>query len=477
MMLLARAITQKFSTPTNNRLCTSSKTRNQAVIQDGRVDTQTKNASYGGNGNRNAGRQNRNQAFNAGTRNDESNQIVQRVPQTKSNLGKANVQCYNFGSNLKDEENDFMIDNSYGDETLEELTVAVIMMARIQSADDNAASEPSYDAKVVSELGYKNPEHLKKVIAAQPKIYDGEMLHNTRLKIDSPDSEETLEDAEESRLKMRNKMVKLSYEKLNPLYETFVPQQEPSVEQTYFSIPSNCSETKEVTFDLSILKIPKEMDSVVKERENIKLEYQKLFNSIKVTETQHQKELDKLIEHVNQKTYAYADVRAQNQVFFMTISEFKNKLKTIDKGKNVNTKFDKFEISGTLLCETPLPKNIAVKAKKVSNTKVNADRSKPVTSQSIPTNEQSQKQSANVITRGMYRITKIETQTLDSKSNINVSISIVIMEYLVKISKKARILELKRRHLKITVLTSYTPYSSRKIQHICACTSQKTTKE
>ncbi|GKE04794.1 hypothetical protein Tco_1396812, partial [Tanacetum coccineum] len=53
----------------------------------------------------------------------------------------------------------------------------------------------------------------------------------------------------------------------------------------------------------------------------------------------------------------------------------------------------------------------------------------------------------------------------------------VIMEYLVKISKKARILELKRRHLKITVLTTNTPYPSRKIRRICACTSQKTTKE
>ncbi|GJS58487.1 hypothetical protein Tco_0653271 [Tanacetum coccineum] len=53
----------------------------------------------------------------------------------------------------------------------------------------------------------------------------------------------------------------------------------------------------------------------------------------------------------------------------------------------------------------------------------------------------------------------------------------VIMEYLVKISKKARILELKRRHLKITFLTSNTPYPSRKIRCICACTSLKTTKE
>ncbi|GJV12677.1 retrovirus-related pol polyprotein from transposon TNT 1-94 [Tanacetum coccineum] len=90
-------------------------------------------------------------------------------------------------------------------------------------------------------------------------------------------------------------------------------------------------------------------------------------------------------------------------------------------GKNVNTKFDKSKTSETLLYVTPLPKNIAVKAKKVSNTKVNADRSKPFTLQFIPKNEQSQKQSANVIVRGMYRIIKAEIQTPDSKTNLNVS--------------------------------------------------------
>ncbi|GJV01156.1 hypothetical protein Tco_1334725 [Tanacetum coccineum] len=41
----------------------------------------------------------------------------------------------------------------------------------------------------------------------------------------------------------------------------------------------------------------------------------------------------------------------------------------------------------------------------------------------------------------------------------------VIMEYFMKIRKKARILELKQRHLKVTVLTSYTPYPSWKIRH------------
>nr|GEV62631.1 hypothetical protein [Tanacetum cinerariifolium] len=46
----ARAITQRYYTATNNRLCTSSYIRNQAVIQDGRIDIQSKNVGYGGNG-------------------------------------------------------------------------------------------------------------------------------------------------------------------------------------------------------------------------------------------------------------------------------------------------------------------------------------------------------------------------------------------------------------------------------------------
>ncbi|GKE23465.1 hypothetical protein Tco_1434977, partial [Tanacetum coccineum] len=93
MMLLARAITQKFSTPTNNHL------------------------RYGGNGNKNARRQNKNQAFNAGNENDDNNRIVQRVPRTKEQMlldMKDEAK-----SNLKDEENDFMLENSYGEKTME----------------------------------------------------------------------------------------------------------------------------------------------------------------------------------------------------------------------------------------------------------------------------------------------------------------------------------------------------------------------
>ncbi|GKD30799.1 hypothetical protein Tco_1241577 [Tanacetum coccineum] len=45
------------------------------------------------------------------------------------------------GGNLNEEENDFMLDNHYGDDSLEELNAAVIMMARIQPIDDKADAE------------------------------------------------------------------------------------------------------------------------------------------------------------------------------------------------------------------------------------------------------------------------------------------------------------------------------------------------
>ncbi|GKC84058.1 hypothetical protein Tco_1139775 [Tanacetum coccineum] len=55
-------------------------------------------------------------------------------------------------SNLNNKENDFMLNTLYGKETMEELTAAVILMARIQPAGGNAETVPSYDAKAVSEV-------------------------------------------------------------------------------------------------------------------------------------------------------------------------------------------------------------------------------------------------------------------------------------------------------------------------------------
>ncbi|GKF03687.1 hypothetical protein Tco_0030610 [Tanacetum coccineum] len=126
-------------------------------------------------------------------------------------------------------------------------------------------------------------------------------------------------------------------------------------------------------------------------------------------------------ENVLLKTYAYGDVRAKNQDLLMTISELKSKLSTIEKGKNVNTKFDSSDILGKRICVIPFNKQIADRAMNASNSKVNSDMSKPVTSQSTSKPEKGQKHNENVIKRGMYKIKKQDMKTPVSKANTNVS--------------------------------------------------------
>ncbi|GJU91600.1 integrase, catalytic region, zinc finger, CCHC-type containing protein [Tanacetum coccineum] len=137
----------------------------------------------------NARRQNINQVATTGNKmvqqmevNDEA---IQRAPQTESNPRKTNVQCYNcnarghyardspqprvrdakyfreqmllemkdeVGGNLNEEENDFALNNHYGDDSLEELNATVILMARIQPTDENSDAKPTYDADALSEV-------------------------------------------------------------------------------------------------------------------------------------------------------------------------------------------------------------------------------------------------------------------------------------------------------------------------------------
>ncbi|GJZ43570.1 hypothetical protein Tco_0590825 [Tanacetum coccineum] len=55
-------------------------------------------------------------------------------------------------SHHNNEENDFMLDTAYGEESLDELTASVMLMARLQPADGNTDTVPLYD-ETVSALG------------------------------------------------------------------------------------------------------------------------------------------------------------------------------------------------------------------------------------------------------------------------------------------------------------------------------------
>ncbi|GJT75339.1 hypothetical protein Tco_1042064 [Tanacetum coccineum] len=172
-------------------------------------------------------------------------------------------------------------------------------------------------------------------------------------------------------------------------------------------------ENENVSLDFTV-------QSLIKELDNVKMEYQKLFDSIKKTRSQTQKEMEELIDHVSEKTYAYAAIRTENQDLLMTISELKMKLRNVEKGKSVNTKFDKTNVSQNLLCVTPINKQFFQKKIVILKIEEKHVVSKPVTLQTSPNKKRVANSNKNVMAPGMYRVvTKQESQTKETKSGLS----------------------------------------------------------
>ncbi|GJW36436.1 hypothetical protein Tco_0059356 [Tanacetum coccineum] len=137
-------------TPTNNHLCTSSNTRNQVVIQDSRMDIQSKNVSYEcseGSKNRVNSEKDKCKGHNARVclKPRVSDAKYFREQMLLATKDEARVH-------LDEEENDFMLDNSYRDNTLEELNATVIMMTCIQPTNDKSDGEPTKCIEFISEV-------------------------------------------------------------------------------------------------------------------------------------------------------------------------------------------------------------------------------------------------------------------------------------------------------------------------------------
>ncbi|GJT01078.1 retrovirus-related pol polyprotein from transposon TNT 1-94 [Tanacetum coccineum] len=130
--------------------------------------------------------------------------------------------------------------------------------------------------------------------------------------------------------------------------------------------------------------------------------------------------MDELIAHVSEKTYTYGAIRAENQNLLSTISELKARLETVEKGKFVNTKFDKTNVSQNLLCVTPINKQVFQKKTVVSKNKDRHVVLKPVTLQTSPDKQRGENSNKNVIAPGMYKVvTTQESQTNKAKSGLS----------------------------------------------------------
>ncbi|GKC08105.1 hypothetical protein Tco_0999715 [Tanacetum coccineum] len=188
-----------------------------------------------------------------------------------------------------------------------------------------------------SGLGYNGPYVLSQAYAKISKLYRAYELRDENEQLHVFDSEETLEDAEKSQLKMDEfqkvekvqalKIKPIDYGQLNKLYDDFVSQKELSAEQTYFSSSciSSVSKTSSEEFSSKTKPSMASMPSAnlmlvdLNEMENI---FQMLFELIRKSCKRDEKEMNPIV----QKLYFYfilfhnrfkKDVKEMKDVFIL----------------------------------------------------------------------------------------------------------------------------------------------------------------
>nr|GEU56175.1 hypothetical protein [Tanacetum cinerariifolium] len=90
---------------------------------------------------------------------------------------------------------------------------------------------------------FAKPKFLKKAQRANPLLYDIDCYNDNLALMLAPESDEVIRLEKESRSKLSDLIRPFDYDKLNNLYDLFVPQREKLFEQRYFSETSRLSHT------------------------------------------------------------------------------------------------------------------------------------------------------------------------------------------------------------------------------------------
>nr|GFB07347.1 hypothetical protein [Tanacetum cinerariifolium] len=112
-------------------------------------------------------------------------------------------------------------------------------------------------------------EFLKKAQRANPRLYDIGCYNDNLALMLAPESNEVIRLEKESRSKLSDLIRPFDYEKLNNLYDLFVPQHEKSSEQRYFLVRSRLSHTpvnngnSKESFNKQTTLLEKQMDESI----------------------------------------------------------------------------------------------------------------------------------------------------------------------------------------------------------------------
>nr|GEU72801.1 retrovirus-related Pol polyprotein from transposon TNT 1-94 [Tanacetum cinerariifolium] len=144
---------------------------------------------------------------------------------------------------------------------------------------------------------FEKPEFLKKAQRANPRLYDIWCYNDNLALMLTPDSDEVIRLEKESRSKLSDLIRPFDYDKLNNLYDLFVPQCKNSSEQRYFSersrlshININHGNSKE-SFNKQTTSLEKRMDESIPldkkyEVTNLQCDYLELLEKCEGLETE-----------------------------------------------------------------------------------------------------------------------------------------------------------------------------------------------
>ncbi|GKB49990.1 hypothetical protein Tco_0900743 [Tanacetum coccineum] len=153
-----------------------------------------------------------------------------------------------------------------------------------------------YDQQLKHGLGYPNPYTLRQAISECPKLYVASRTGNIEIPLNVRDSKETLEDALKNLFQRDIKEMKDAFVQ-NDVYLDKIERKNDFLKNQLLEVS--------LKHDIELLQ------SLIKETVIMPNGYKKLFDSIKKTRSQTQTEMDELIAHVSEKTYAYGAIRAE----------------------------------------------------------------------------------------------------------------------------------------------------------------------
>nr|GEV38893.1 hypothetical protein [Tanacetum cinerariifolium] len=219
---------------------------------------------------------------------------------------------------------------------------------------------------------FAKPEFLKKAQRANPRMYDIGCYNDNLALMLAPESDEVIRLEKESRSKLSDLIRPFDYEKLNNLYDLFVPQREKSYAQRYFlereyyyadhmnAIFGVYTELDEVTnlqcdyletldkcecLEKKLSKskmMSKSFEALQKHAINLELDLQQCQEKIK-NDKSFKENQSKEFRKEREQYFEIQDMKAKLQDKGIAITELKKLIEKL-KGKSVDTKFEKSSV-------------------------------------------------------------------------------------------------------------------------------------